>query len=108
MNKAILIGLATMVLLQSPGMRAAETGDTAAPAKAQLSAVKFESTFPDFEPQHFVVSIDAGGHGTYLSEGETTKESGEAYSFDFVASEPVRNRVFELARAANYFQGDFE
>ena len=105
MKTSILLALLAVSML---AMHCATASDTPAANQRQLATVKFETTFPEFEPQHFTVSIDSAGHGAYSSESAATKEDGEAYSVDFTASEQMRDRIFDLARAANYFQGDFE
>ena len=72
--------------------------------------VTFTCDFPGSEPDHYFLSIASDGAASYDSTGKLTKDSedGDPYRFDFVASEATRERVFDLAKKAGYFEGKID
>jgi hypothetical protein len=78
-------------------------------AKQTLTpTVTFTLDWPGAEPEHYVITIDSSGQGTYESKGRPSAQREEPYSLKFRASETTRQRIFDLARALNYFNGDFD
>ncbi len=71
--------------------------------------VTFRLEMPTFDPTYFGVAVESTGKAAYLSEPKATPDSspGDPYMVKFLMSEATRRRVFELAREANFFQGDF-
>jgi hypothetical protein len=78
------------------------------PARAQETAVvTFTLDFPGSEPSHYAISVFSDGHATYDSDGKLSPESeGDPFHLDFSMSAATRQRVFELAERADYFQGE--
>ena len=72
--------------------------------------VSFELNWEVANPQWFAVSVTSTGESSYRSQSQTKKGDapGDPYSLKFVASEPTRTKIFELARSLNYFRGNFE
>jgi len=72
--------------------------------------VGFTLDFPGSVPDHYVVSINADGRGTYTSSGKLSDqaEGGEDFHLEFAISDTSRNRVFDLARRAHYFDGKLD
>jgi len=81
----------------------------AAPPKDR-SIVTFTCDFPGSEPDHYFLSIASDGTASYDSTGKLTKDSEDRdpYRFDFVASDAMRGRVFELVKQAGYFEGKID
>jgi hypothetical protein len=55
--------------------------------------------------------VDSTGGTAYESQSndpENASAAGDTYMFRFVVSEANRTRIFDLARAANYFQDNFD
>ncbi len=90
-----LLLLLMMIGLQLP-VRAQEAG-----------VVTFTLDFPGSEPSHYVISVSADGHASYDSDGKLSPESeGDPFHLDFSMSSETRQRVFEMAQRAHYFQGE--
>jgi hypothetical protein len=69
----------------------------------------FTLDFPGSEPSHYRISISSDGHATYDSDGKLTAESeDDPFHLDFSLSESTRTRAFDLAKRANYFQGEID
>jgi hypothetical protein len=72
------------------------------------AAVTFTLDFPASQPEHYSIRIPSEGSAHYQSSGRLSTDSDETDSFDFdfnVAGE-TRQKIFELAAKAGYFQKD--
>lgn len=83
--------------------------DPGAPT-AQAPTVIYEQDWKVADPEWYQISISSAGEASYRSrahakDGEST---GEPYERQFIASAPTRQSVFQLAKALNNFQGNFE
>jgi hypothetical protein len=80
------------------------------PAKPQVATVNFDFVMPGARPEHYAITIASTGQVSYRSDAMPDHNGpfSDAYTLRFVASETTRARVFELAKALDYFQGDFE
>ena len=80
------------------------------PARAQEAAVvTFTLDFPGSEPSHYAISVSSDGHSTYDSDGKLSPDSeGDPFHLDFSMSAETRQRIFELAERAHYFQGEID
>src|SRR5437660_8144640 len=80
------------------------------PASAQQPAtVTFTLDFPNFEPDHYVISVASDGRASYESNGKLSPEAqDDAYRLDFSPSPATRARIFDLAKRAHYFQGEID
>lgn len=80
------------------------------PAAVQETAVvTFSLDFPGSEPSHYVISVSSDGHSTYESDGKLSPDSeADPFHLDFVVSPGTRDSVFDLAKRANYFQGQID
>lgn len=72
--------------------------------------VTFTLDFPGSQPEHYSLRIQSDGTARYESSGRLSPDSEEADSFDldFTASAETRQRIFELAAKAGYFQKDLD
>ena len=102
----VLLTTATALLAQVPVLDPRNPNDNPAPI------VSFEFTFDGANPPHYGLSVEAGGRAAYRSDDEVpTKgatENGTPYLVKFLISRGTADRIFELAKSLNYFQGDFD
>ena len=61
-------------------------------------------------PPHYSIAVEPSGKATYRADEvpATDHAALQPYLYRFLVSEPTRTHIFELARALNYFQGDFD
>ena len=72
--------------------------------------VTFTLTWKQARPHYYAIAIESAGRAAYESQSNDPADAaaGDTYLFKFVVSEATRTRIFDLARAADYFQGDFD
>ncbi|MGO9124604.1 MAG: hypothetical protein ACLP6G_06915 [Terriglobales bacterium] len=94
----------------------------AGPAPAQragVATVSFSCEFPGSNPSHYGFSVTVNRFTSYISDGKlnTTKDSGPddaaptdegPFRMDFTLSQATTAHIFELAKAAQYFQGNID
>jgi hypothetical protein len=103
---AFLLLAASAVWAQVPTLDPRTPGDPKAPV------ITFEFVLDGAVPPHYSIAIEAGGRAAYRSDdvarpaAETTGE--QPYFVKFVVSEASAERIFDLAKSLNYFNGDFE
>lgn len=57
----------------------------------------------------YTISVDDSGNAHFEGVGNPIDSGdGDAYSQDFTMSDANREKIFNLAKKANFFQGDFE
>ena len=87
------------------------------PALSQQSAtITYTQDFPGSDPSHYAVSISSDGHAHYEGNGRLVTPSKystddsvpDTEQLDFTASKATIDKIFDLAKRANYFQGDVE
>jgi hypothetical protein len=68
--------------------------------------VAFTLDFPNSDPSHYSIVVDAAGHAKFECTVKV-EEGGEDqnYRLDFEVSPGNRQRIFEWARQARYFEG---
>src|SRR5581483_11677903 len=69
--------------------------------------ISFTLDFPQSNPPFYNIAIDSTGRAEYKAT-PMPKNQGDPYEVKFVASEPTRTRVFDLARQLSFFQGNFD
>jgi hypothetical protein len=72
--------------------------------------VTFDFVLEGGTPPHYLIAVEPNGKATYRADEVPVADHAplQPYLYRFLVSEPTRLRIFELARALNYFQGDFE
>ncbi len=98
----VVLVIATMSTLlmaqQTDGSRAAST-----------AVVTFTLDFPQSNPEHYSMAVDAAGHARYECTGKVAENAEEqAYETEFEVSAGNRERVFGLAKQAQYFAGKID
>jgi hypothetical protein len=78
-----------------------------APAPA---VVTFTLDFPASQPEHYSIRVQSDGSARYQSSGRLSDDSDQIDSFDldFTVVAETRQRIFELAARAGYFQKDVD
>ncbi len=94
----LLIFAATCGFL--PAQQAANAAVTTVPT------VTFAMDFPQSNPAHYSIVVDAGGRARYECTAAITEDSeAEPYRTDFEVSKANREHIFEWAKQAKYFAG---
>jgi hypothetical protein len=74
------------------------------------AAVTFTLDFPASQPEHYAIRVQSDGSAHYQSSGRLSADSDQTDSFDlgFTVGAETRQRIFELAAKAGYFQKDVD
>lgn len=77
---------------------------------APVAEVTFELNWRQANPQYYSISVESTGDASYQSQPQTKEGDtpGDPYMLKFIASEPTRTKIFDLAEALGYFKGKFE
>ncbi len=71
--------------------------------------VTFTLDFPQSQPTHYSIVVDASGHATYECAVKTEEDSDEqTYRTEFEMTAANRDRIFEWAKEAKYFSGTID
>jgi hypothetical protein len=99
--------VAGIAVLAVAGMSGALVGQ--APMNGGVSAravITFSLDFPESDPSHYSIMVDAAGHATYECMAKADKDAeAETYRSEFEVSAGNRERIFEWAKQAKYFAG---
>src|SRR3979490_2935194 len=84
--------------------------------EAQAPAViTFTIDFPTSQPEHYSIRVQSDGLARYQSSGrrspdsdETDSHENDSFDLDFTVAAETRQRIFELAAKAGYFQKDVD
>jgi len=101
----IAIGTGVLALTGlSPVLMCQQVANGAAPA-----IVAFTLDFPQSNPEHYSISVDATGHARYECTGKVTEDSEEqTYSTEFEVSPGSREKIFDRAKQAHFFAGNID
>src|SRR5271169_6798198 len=80
-------------------------------SEAQAPAVvAFTLDFPTSQPEHYSIRVQSDGASRYQSSGRLSVDSDDTDSFDFAftATPETRQRIFDLAAKAGYFQKEVD
>jgi hypothetical protein len=85
-------------------------GAACASAQPVPPSVTFKFDFPGADPDHYGVTVSSDGRASYDSNGKLSLQSdeGDPFHLEFTVSQPTRNRVFDLAQKAHYFDGKID
>jgi hypothetical protein len=74
------------------------------------AVVTFTIDFPTSQPEHYSIRVQSDGLAHYQSSGRRSPDSDETDSFDldFTVAAETRQKIFELAAKAGYFQKDVD
>lgn len=73
------------------------------------ATVTFTLDFPQSNPEHYSIAVDATGHARYECTGKIAEDSEELpYHAEFEVSAGTRAKIFDRAKQAHYFAGNLE
>jgi hypothetical protein len=76
---------------------------------ASGAKVTFTLDFPDSNPAHYSITVDAAGHATYECKGTVASDSEpQTYQLEFEMSAASRDHIFAWAKQAKYFTGKID
>ena len=119
-GKILGICLLSLVATGTAQQNASQSGTTEAQAASKapdssLPRVSMVFDHPEVAPNHFEIVVDSTGNASYISHSESKPDSLDATSLSnrdfertFTLSSSTRDRIFQLAKAARYFNGDFD
>jgi hypothetical protein len=82
---------------------------TAGGHDASTATVTFALDFPQSNPAHYSITVDAAGHARYESVGKIAEDSeDDKYESEFEMSPGNRERIFECTKRAGYFSGNID
>jgi hypothetical protein len=103
--RVVGVGMLAVAAMSAPliSQQIASAG-AAAPAM-----VTFTLDFPQSNPEHYSIAVDEAGHARYECTGTVAEDSEEeAYRAEFQVSAGNRERIFSLAKQAQYFAGNID
>ena len=74
------------------------------------AVITFTIDFPTSQPEHYSIRVQSDGSARYQSSGRFSPDSDQTDSFDldFTVGAETRQKIFELAAKAGYFQKDVD
>ena len=74
------------------------------------TSVTFTLDFPESQPGHYSLLVQSDGKAHYESSGKVSSQSDDvdSYAYDFTMSPATRDKIFDLAAKAGYFQKDLD
>src|SRR3981189_520863 len=79
------------------------------------AVVTFTIDFPTSQPEHYSIRVQSDGLARYQSSGrrspdsdETDSHENDSFDLDFTVAAETRQKIFELAAKAGYFQKDVD
>jgi hypothetical protein len=83
------------------------------PANPAEPVITFDLYWEAATPQSYTITVESSGKTKYVSRNPTRKDPGSDaadpdYILEFTLSPANRDRLFMLAKEANYFQGNFD
>ena len=98
------------VVLAGAAMLCAQDGAVerpSIPADATPPVVVFSQSWPEAMPPYYSVAVESTGRTTYYSTPKSAN-SGDPYTMKFTMSPDAQQRVFDIAKQLNYFQGNYD
>src|SRR5258707_13946788 len=75
-----------------------------------LAVITFTIDFTTSQPEHYSIRVQSDGSARYQSSGRFSPDSDQTDSFDldFTVGADTRQKIFEMAAKAGYFQKDLD
>jgi hypothetical protein len=71
--------------------------------------VSFSFSFPGSQPDRYLIAVNSDGHTTYESSGRFDENAdAESFNLELTLSAATASHIFDLAKRANYFQGEVD
>lgn len=94
---ALLFAATSSLLSQAP------------PSPVAIPTVTFTLDFPQSNPAHYLISVDAAGHAHYECTAKVEEDSeAQPYSSEFEISTANREKIFAWSKQAKYFAGKID
>jgi hypothetical protein len=107
MRRSCAIGMAVLALAAIAGSLMSQQSDGSAAAPS--ATVTFTLDFPQSNPAHYSISVDAAGRARYACTGKVAEGSEEQnYTTEFEMSAANREKIFRWAKQAKYFNGKID
>lgn len=90
------------------GACALAVSQTATSGAAPSAVVTFTLDFPESDPSHYTIAVDANGHATYESTVKVEDSDEQTYRWEFEVTTGNRGRIFQWAKEAKYFSGKID
>ena len=98
------VSILILVVVSTPSISQQTPGSA-----ASNPVVTFTFDFPQSNPEHYSIVVDAAGHALYDCTGKVAEDSEEqVYRTEFEVSAGNRERIFEWAKQAQYFAGKID
>lgn len=98
----------TLLLLLSLSLFAQ---DQKQPLNPPEPTITFDLYWAAATPQSYTITVQSSGQTSYVSRNPTSADANQSadpdFTLDFTLSPATRDRLFSLAKAADYFHGDF-
>jgi len=96
------LGLGVLALAAMSGLLVSQQADHG--GVASIPVVTFTLDFPQSNPAHYSITVDATGHARYGCMGTVAENSEEqSYDAEFEVSAGNREKIFGWAKKARYF-----
>jgi len=89
----------------------ASAQDQDKPANPNEPTISFDLFWEAATPQSYTITVESSGKASYVSRNPTRQEEGSSYpdyAMEFTISPATRDRIFLLAKAVDYFHGNFD
>src|SRR5262249_25169629 len=106
-SKSLKIAVAAILLPLSVWSFAQDQQQPPHPVEPTIT---FDLYWADATPQNYTITVESSGKAKYVSRNPTRKEEAAdpTYEVEFTLASANRDALFTRAKAANYFQGDFD
>ena len=94
--------LAFLVLTRFSGFVSAQAPSTVGASSVAL--VTFTLDFPESTPSHYSIAVEETAHAAYESTVKVEDAGEETYQSTFEVSPATRDRIFEWAKQARFFE----
>ncbi|HWY23230.1 MAG TPA: hypothetical protein VNX26_18530 [Candidatus Acidoferrum sp.] len=106
MQRGRSVGLGILLLTAMSGLLMSQADGGGAPSTPMVT---FTLDFPQSNPAHYSIAVDATGHARYECAGTVAKDSDEqTYRAEFEVSAGSREKIFDWAKQAKYFAGKID
>jgi len=105
LGRGLAVGMVVLSAMSVPSIAQQEASGSG----PSTATVTFTLDFPRSNPAHYSIAVDSTGHALYECSGTVAEGSEEeAYQTEFRVSAGNRERIFALARQAQYFAGEVD
>ncbi len=113
--KSLVLLVATLAFSTMPVLFQSQstTPDAGQQQNATVPLITFDLNWEAATPQNYTITMDANGKAQYVSRSPTRTPEGSDgpdpdYTIAFTMSTANRDRILQLAKELNYFNGSFD